>query len=255
MNRRYDQALERCVAADSDRGWVLGDESLALVRPGAAKEQDLLDQLVLDLNERGVTLTMATMRMYREVAVAWPKRKRVQGASWSVHRLLVNKPSAVRPGMTVTRAHRALGQSTAGRTGPRSSVEARAEQVRTALVDPEVAEAVMRDVPTRALAQRAAGRVDEDNDAALAGKRGADRDFQQMKQGVARSQLEVQFADTALKLRGMVEALGRIDITGPFVDAVAADVERIDHRWAWIREALDNRSASMDAELAALLRE
>lgn len=147
---RWTELVKTALAKDADRNWFLGDAALEIAPMGGNNngKDSVEENLRRFASEIGIEYE--SVRKYRNVAEAWPSGNRFPDTSWKVHQMLAGHQAKIRPGMTVTQAHVAMGQSVAGRTGPNSSPRQRAEQVRDALVDPRVRAELqkIRDNPT-----------------------------------------------------------------------------------------------------------
>lgn len=134
---RWTELVREAIARDGSRNWFLGDAALEIAPMSTNgtnnRAQDNLQQFA---DEIGVS--WESLDNYRKVAAAWSADTRVSGTSWKVHQMLAGRQELIKPGMTVTQAHTALGQRNIGRTGPRSSAQDRARQVVASLGDPEV---------------------------------------------------------------------------------------------------------------------
>lgn len=145
-----ESGREACAHAEetvSQRNWRLGDAALEIAPMGETTAPHTNAYKILGQYATEIGIDFESLLKYRSTASAWEASKRLPSTSWSVHQKLGSKPSVqqlIRPGMTVTQAHAALGHSTVGRTGPNSSPEHRADQVRAALKDPEVREELRR---------------------------------------------------------------------------------------------------------------
>jgi hypothetical protein len=142
----WAEAVREAISLDAGRNWFLGDIALKIAPMGTNRANNGgWANLRLFADETGIEYE--SLRAYRSVAFRWPQGMRLPSACWSVHQVLIGHRELIRPGLTVTLAREALGQSLVGRTGPQSSVEDRAEAVREYLADPEVAEAVRAAIP------------------------------------------------------------------------------------------------------------
>ena len=132
---RWSELVESGIAVTSTRNWVLGDAALEIAPMSTVGvSTGALDNLRRYAEEIG--LTFEALRNYRNVSASWSNATRVASTCWKVHQMLASRPELIRSGMTVTQAHAAMGQSTAGRTGPNSSPQARARQTLDNLADP-----------------------------------------------------------------------------------------------------------------------
>lgn len=155
---RWRELVQQGIVKDAQRNWFLGKAALEIAPMGEDHGHNGRDEL-LDLYADEIGVKASSLHVYRTVANAWlPEGNRLPSASWKVHQMLMARPELIKPGMTVTQAHRALGQSTAGRTGPRSTPEDRARQVGEFLGDPEVRRLVTADIVARSVAE-AGGRI------------------------------------------------------------------------------------------------
>jgi hypothetical protein len=131
------------VLRDSNRNWFLGDAALEIAPMGDDKSNSgayaNLREFAEELSEKGTELSFESLRKYRDVAAAWPHETRVS-CSHKVHAMLMSAENQrlIKPGMTVTKAHEALGYNNTGRTGLRSDVPDKVAAVQKYLEDPEV---------------------------------------------------------------------------------------------------------------------
>lgn len=149
---RWNKLVSTAVAKDADRNWFLGDAALE-ISPMGERGTDNGSGANLRQYATEIGIEFNSLRTYRDVAAAWPIPTRVGivevdgkpvATSWKVHQMLAGRQELIRPGMTVTQAHVAMGQSIAGRTGPNSTPVERAQQARGALADPAVREELRR---------------------------------------------------------------------------------------------------------------
>lgn len=131
-SRRWNELVGEAIDRDRSRNWFLGDAALEIAPMGSDRSNTgAIANLTQYADEIGVGLS--SLMEYRRVADAWPHTTRV-ACAWKVHQMLTTRPELIRPGMTVTQAHTALGQQTVGRTGPQSEPSARASAA-VSLVD------------------------------------------------------------------------------------------------------------------------
>jgi len=124
---RWNQLVAIGIVKDADRNWFLGDAALEIApatwdkmldgtsTPAFSSGEEAL--LTLHQYANAIGADHYRLALYRQTAAYWPPETRVEGTSWKVHQMLVRHQALIKPGMTVTQAHEALGHSTAGRGG------------------------------------------------------------------------------------------------------------------------------------------
>jgi hypothetical protein len=157
---RWAELVRKGIALDANRNWFLGDAALEIAPMGRGHAANSSGaRLAQYADEVGVGVD--SLRVYRDVAAAWPVPIRLGTVAWSVHQVLMARQDLIRPGMSVSVARAAAGVSNLGRTGPGSPAADRANAVRAYLADPEVADAVMAEPRIRAAAIAAISRATE----------------------------------------------------------------------------------------------
>lgn len=121
-------ATEKIVGeAVGARNWRWGDLALSVApmrdHGGARRGTDQAEGVPLETTQNlaryadAIGVNVGSLSRYRAVAAAWPTAERVE-TSWTVHFILAGRKDLIRPGMTVTEAHAALGNSAADRRRP-----------------------------------------------------------------------------------------------------------------------------------------
>lgn len=109
--QRWDELVSTGNAKVSDTNWFLGDAALEIAPMG---EDNSNNGAMADVEQFAseVDVNPGTMRIYRDVAAAWPPPNRI-GTSWRVHDVLKadKHRHLIREGMTVREAREAVGSS------------------------------------------------------------------------------------------------------------------------------------------------
>jgi hypothetical protein len=230
------------ILKDGQRNWFLGD---------AAREIGN-QNLPAYASEIGVEL--ARLEHYATVARSWATERRVKGVSWKVHEVLAYDRDLIRPGMTLTQAHRALGHSTQGRTGPRSSAQDRATQVKQALKDPEVAREVMADDDTAAVALQAHTRVSNERTARLDETRRADPGHAASKHASDWAAIAHELAKANVALSETVSRISTMSPTYQQRHELASEISSIESKLGYLDSVANNTEPrTLDEELTRLL--
>jgi predicted nucleic acid-binding Zn-ribbon protein len=146
---RWRELVLMGIVKDAQRNWFLGQAALEILPMGEGNGKNGRDALLAAYADE-VGIEAGTLRDYRQVAHAWPAEDRSSATSWRVHKMFMGRRELIEadgPGVriTVTRAHDLLGYHNVGRTGPKSSPEAKARQVIDNLGDPAVMAEVLAD--------------------------------------------------------------------------------------------------------------
>src|SRR4051794_15588495 len=88
---RWAELVQQGILKDGQRNWFLGDAALEIAPMGADRSNNGRDALLAQYADE-VGIEPNSLRLYRQVASAWPPDTRVSGTSWTVHRTLMGRP-------------------------------------------------------------------------------------------------------------------------------------------------------------------
>jgi hypothetical protein len=285
MNQTEWKALVKEGIALAKQGaearWGLGDNALKVAPIGQdGAHNGSADKLEQYASEIGVEYE--TLRRYRQVSASWPPETRVSGASWTLHRELLNNASPDEAHATMKslgkkfpnqRITADMARQENGRQPSRllrrtpserqqsaetllASATDKKEFIRKVISDPaigqEIAHELMKDTKTAPVMRRASFARAQEAEREL-----RDRDRQRSPGLAATSDMLdmatfMQQANTALKR--VTKRAEEIEITDDISEYLMPGIEKLEVTIGWLRIALQP-GAKMTDEITAFLAE